>query len=295
MATAGRPGPVWLDIPLDVAGQMIDPGNLKGFHPDDLNEQKPDYFIITGAVRRTLEDLAIAKRPTILVGTGIRSAHAENEMRELLACLQVPFVCSWNIQDLVSGTDPFYCGSPGTMGTRFANFTVQNSDLLLCIGSRLSIAQTGHNYQAFARAAKKIIVDIDKNEFEKGTVIADLPIWSDAGVFIRELLLSVKKDRRFPRKDITSWVEQCRLWREKYPIIEPAWREQCEWVNSYVFTEALSSELTAQDVIVLGVGTSFTGTFQSFITKEGQRLFHSGGAAAMGFCLARRHRRLHRK
>jgi len=285
LAFAGRPGPVWLDIPLDVASQMIDPSKLEGFYPSELNEQLPDFSMITDAVKKTLEELATAKRPAILIGTGVRIAHAERGMRELLTCLQVPFLCSWNIQDLVSGTDPLCCGSPGTFGTRFANFTVQNSDMLLSIGSRLSIAQTGHNYKAFARAAKKIVVDIDTNEFEKGTVVADLPVWCDAGVFIRELLLCVKKDRRFPRKDIAAWVEQCQLWKRKYPIVQPAWQEQREWVNSYVFTEALSSELTAQDVIVLGVGTSFTGTFQSFITKEGQRLFHSGGAAAMGFCL----------
>jgi len=285
LASAGRPGPVWLDIPLDVASQMIDPSQLKGFHPAELDEKKPDFSRIMEAVKETLEGLATAKRPTILVGTGIRIAHSEKGMRELLTCLQVPFVCSWNIQDLVSGTDPLYCGSPGTFGTRFANFTVQNSDLLLSIGSRLSIAQTGHNYQAFARAAKKIVVDIDRNEFEKGTVVADLPVWCDAGVFVRELLLRVKKDQRFPRKNITSWVDQCQRWKREYPVVQPAWREQREWVNSYVFTEALSAELTSQDVIVLGVGTSFTGTFQSFITKEGQRLFHSGGAAAMGFCL----------
>lgn len=285
LAYDGRPGPVWLDLPLDVTSQMIDPISLKGFCPVDLNEQKPDTSMISDAVKNTVEELATAKRPTILVGTGVRLSHAENEMRELLRSLQVPFVCSWNIQDLVSGSEPLYCGSPGTFGTRFANFNIQNSDLLLSIGSRLSIAQTGHNYKAFARDAKKIVVDVDRNELEKGTVVADLPVWSDAGFFIRELLACIKKDQRFPRKDIFPWVDQCKLWKEKFPIVQPSSREQKEWVNSYIFIEQLSSELTADDVIVLGVGTSFTGTFQSFIAKQGQRLFHSGGAAAMGYCL----------
>lgn len=285
LASSGRPGPVWLDLPLDIASQMIEPDKLKAFCPTELNEPKPDLSIIRDAVNETLEGLATARRPVILIGTGVRLSHCENEMRELLAYLQVPFVCSWNIQDLVYGTDPLYCGSPGTFGTRFANFTVQNSDLLLSIGSRLSIAQTGHNYRAFARAAKKIVVDIDQNELEKGTVVADLPISSDAGIFVRELLGLVKADHRFPRKNIAPWIEQCQLWKKKYPVVHPALREQREWVNSYVFIEELSSELTEQDVIVLGVGTSFTGTFQSFISKEGQRLFHSGGAAAMGYCL----------
>ena len=232
LARAGRPGPVWLDIPLDVASQMIDPDKLRKFDPQELDPDAGKTAVLESVLRETVDSLATASRPVLLIGTGVRLAQAESEMRDLIESLNIPLLCSWNIQDLVESDNPLNCGSPGTFGTRFANFTVQNSDLLLSIGSRISISQTGHNFKAFAREAKKIVVDIDHNELEKNCVIPDLPICCDALVFVRELLNLIKSDSRFPRQDISPWIEQCRVWKEKYAVVTPELRAQTEFVNS---------------------------------------------------------------
>lgn len=283
LAKTGRPGSVWLDIPLDVQSASIEPDELESFHPDE--QEQPSSREINKKVKTVIELVRDSERPIILIGTGVRLAKAENEILELINMLKFPFLYSWNAQDLVSHDDPLYMGSPGVFGVRYANFAVQNCDLLLAIGSRLSIAQTGHNYKAFARAAKKIAVDIDKNELEKGTVTIDLPIHCDAKVFLVELLRQLKIHPNFTLKNIAPWVERCQQWKARYPIVLPAYREEQAYVNSYVFIDILSEELTSSDVIALGVGTAFTGTFQSFKAKRGQRLFHSGGAAPMGYCL----------
>ena len=286
LATTGRPGPVWLDLPLDVMSQMIEPNTLRSFNPEELSQEKTSSDSeISFALTETLQGLKEAKRPLLFLGTGVRLAQAEDELIVLLDLLNIPYVCSWNIQDAFNGDDPLYCGSPGTFGTRFANFAVQNTDFLLAIGTRLSISQTGHNYQSFAREAKKIVVDIDPNELEKGTVIPDIPVCCDAKVFLTELLKRVQNSSDFPREDIGPWLDQCVQWKRAYPIASPESRQQRDWVNSYVFVETLSKLLNKTDIITLGVGTAFTGTFQSFVTKRGQRLFHSGGAASMGYCL----------
>jgi acetolactate synthase-1/2/3 large subunit len=284
LATHGRPGPVWLDLPLDVMSQMIEPEHFRSFSSTELVDE-PVSSKLEEVIEQTVQGLAHAKRPLLFLGTGVRLAKAEDELTTLLDQLGVPYVCSWNIQDAFDGDDPLYCGSPGTFGTRFANFAVQNTDFLLAVGTRLSIAQTGHNYRSFARGAKKVVVDIDINELEKGTVIPDVPVCCDAKIFLRELLKALPNKAAFPRSNIGPWLDQCMNWKRLYPIVLDAEREQRDWVNSYVFVQTLSRVLTKDDVITLGVGTAFTGTFQSFITKRGQKLFHSGGAAAMGYCL----------
>lgn len=284
LAKTGRPGPIWLDLPLDVMSQMIEPNALKSFDPDELPQDKTETDLAS-ALSETLQGLKEAKRPMLFLGTGVKLANAEKELIELIELLKIPYVCSWNMQDVFDGDDPLYCGSPGTFGTRFANFAVQNADFLLAVGTRLSISQTGHNYRSFARKAKKIVVDIDANELGKGTVIPDTPVCCDAKVFLSGLLSSARTMGCFPREDIKPWLDQCVYWKSTYPITTPEAREQEDWVNSYVFVQTLSKLLNKNDIITLGVGTAFTGTFQSFVTKRGQHLFHSGGAAAMGYCL----------
>ena len=276
---------MWLDIPLDIASALIEPDELPSFDASELSYERFSSSNLTEKVAEVIGLITKSERPIILVGTGVRLSKAEDEMLQLINTLNVPFLCSWNIQDLTSHDNPLYMGSTGTFGIRYANFAVQNSDLLLSVGSRLSIAQTGNNYKAFARAATKVVVDIDKNELEKGTIIPDLPIHSDAKVFLTELLRQLKQRKDFSMKNISPWINQCQQWKARYPTVLPEYRKQDTYVNSYVFMDTISEELDSKDVIVLGTGTAFTCTFQAFKCKKGQRMFHSGGTAPMGYCL----------
>ena len=281
IARSGRPGPVWLDIPLDISSTIIE-GNLPSYTP---LKPKNNPFNIKKNVTKIIDLIKKSERPIILVGTGVRLSRAEDKILKLIELLKIPFLCSWNIQDIDSFDNPLYMGSPGTFGTRYANFAVQNSDLLLSIGSRLSIGQTGHNYKSFARSAIKIVVDIDKNELEKNTIIPDIPIHCDANIFLTEMLRQLKNYKGLNKKTIEPWIAKCQSWKVKYPAVLPEYCNQKSYVNSYVFIDVLSDELNKEDIIVLANGTAFTCTFQAFKTKKGQRLFHSGGAASMGYGL----------
>lgn len=285
IARSGRPGPVWLDVPLDIQGAPITFDETPTPAADKASPPAFGRAALDQNIKRALEMLREAQRPVILIGTGVALAGAEAETRALLELLRAPFLCSWNIQTLVSHQHPLYFGSPGTFGTRSANFVVQNCDFLLTIGSRLSIAQTGHNYKAFARAARKVVVDIDANELAKGTIVPDIAIQCDAKVFVEQAAAHVRASGTSFGGRFTAWTKQCASWKERYSAVLPEYRQQVGSINSYVFIETLSEELLPTDVIVLGVGTSFTCTFQSFRAKQGQRLFHSGGTAAMGYCL----------
>lgn len=285
IARSGRPGPVWLDIPLDIASALVEVDELPSFDPSELKQECLSGAQLTEKVGEVVNLIAKSERPIILVGTGVRLSKAEDEMLQLIELLKVPYVCSFNIQDLASHCNPLYMGSPGVFGVRYANFAVQNSDLLLSVGSRLSMTQTGHNYKAFARAATKVVVDIDKNELGKGTVIPDFPIHCSAKIFLTELLRQLAERNDWAMKDISPWLVRCLQWKARYPVVLPEFRSQDSYVNSYVFIDTLSEELDGNDVIVLANGTAFTGTFQSFKVKKGQRIFHCGGSSPMGFCL----------
>lgn len=293
LATTGRPGPVWIDVPLDVQSRMIDPQEQKGFTPEWPEPSCTDHQL-SGLVAECVEMLDKSERPVMIFGYGTRLAGAENAVRDVVARLQIPCVSSWNTSDIVPYADENYVGRSGIMGDRAGNFAVQNADLLLIVGSRMSIPCVGYNYKLFARAAKKIMVDIDEIELKKPSLRPDLPICTDARRFLLAFLGKIDHPL-----SIDAWRQRCRGWKVKYPVCLPEYKDNCDKVNSFYFIEQLSARLDADAAVVTDMGTSFTCTMQTFKTKMGQRLFTSSGFASMGFglpgaigaCMARGRRR----
>jgi acetolactate synthase-1/2/3 large subunit len=194
----------------------------------------------------------------------------------------MPVVTSWNGIDLIWDDHPLALGRFGFYGPRGGNFAVANADLLLSVGSRLDLKQVGNRGKTFARSAKKIVVDVDRWELTKGLITIDLPIQADAGRFLHELETQAATR---PRPDRTAWIERCRGWNMRYPVIQPKDREQTGSVHSCVFIEALCRELNDHDIVVLDMGTSLISGMQTFRVKRGQRIFSSTGLAAMGYAL----------
>ena len=278
-ATHGRKGPVWLDIPLDVQATMIDEEQLIGYCPDELPKDKE----LDQKVLQVIEALNRAERPVLLAGNGIRMADAIEEFEELCNVLQIPVLTTWNGIDLIEETNPLYYGRPGGLGHRYANFMQQNADFFLSIGARLNLLQTGYNFDGFARAACKIMVDIDDAELHKINVRPDLSICADAGDFIRALLK--QKDMILP-KDRSAWFSYGNKLKEKYPIVKPEYWEQKDLVNTYCLLEKISEHMTAEDVYVSGSsGSCIDISMQTFRVKKGQRVFCTKGLASMGYGL----------
>ena len=283
LATTGRPGPVWIDIPLNVQGAKIDETNLRGFTPSESEKhhtESPD--VLKEKVSQLVGMIKNSERPILWIGNGVRLAGAEKELEKLMQKLKIPVLTTWNGADLLPDAHPLYIGRPGLFGQRAANFAVQNSDLMIAVGNRLSIPQTGYNIKAFGRATKKVLVDIDASELSDKYVKPDFPINADAKEFLKELNAQLAN---LKLNNYENWVKTCKDWKKKYPLVLPEYLKQKKYANSYVFVDALSDELSANDVIVTDMGTSFTTTFQAFKVKKGQRFFTSTGLASMGFGL----------
>lgn len=281
LATNGRPGPVWLDIPLDIQSKLINPDMLPTFIPDKV-ASKTESEGLSSKVNSCIDLLHDSKRPVLIVGYGVRLSSAEEEISKLIQTLNIPVIFSWNAFDLIPSDHPLAIGRCGIFGDRASNFAVQNSDFLLSVGCRLSVAQIGYNHKQFAREAKKVIVDIDEVEIKKSSLKADIPIQADAKIFINEMLRQINNDC-LVEKD--KWRERCQMWKAKYPVILPEYKKNKEMVNSFHFVGELAKKLDKNAVIVTDMGTSFTCTMQAFKTKHGQRIFTSSGMSAMGFGL----------
>ncbi len=278
-ATHGRKGPVWLDIPLDVQATVIDEHSLIGFTPSEASKNKE----LDEKVLQVIDALNCSERPVLLAGNGIRLANAIPEFEELCKELNIPVLTTWNGIDLIEETNPLYFGRPGGLGHRYANFMQQNSDFFLSLGARLNLLQTGYNFDGFASAACKIMVDIDEAELHKINVRPDLPICADAGDFIRTLL---KYKNRIQKKDRNNWFQYGNRLKVKYPIVKPEYWNQKELVNTYCLLETISNYMTAEDVYVSGSsGSCIDISMQTFRVKKGQRVFCTKGLASMGYGL----------
>jgi acetolactate synthase-1/2/3 large subunit len=281
LARSGRPGPCWLDIPIDVQSSQVEPGELKGY---TLPVESSGYREgLRRSVMVALEKLKTARRPVILAGTGIRLAGAMDLFNEVVHKLCIPVTTAWT-HDLIASDDPLFCGRPGTIGTRPGNFTVQNSDVLLVLGSRLNIRQTGYTWRSFARAAYKIWVDIDPAELDKPTVKPDLPIVADLSDFLREM------DRQLDEggwngKQYAGWVDWCRERMVRYPAVTKEERKFKGRINPYPFIETLFDQLAGDDVVVTGNASACIVSFQVAKLRPGQRLFSNSGVASMGYDL----------
>jgi len=278
LATSGRPGPVWIDIPLDVQAALVDVDSLVGFTPD-----KKEKVDLSEIVSKVINDLNTSSRPILLVGNGVRLSGAIEEFRELSSILNIPVLLTWKAIDFYEEEHPLFVGRPGGVGQRGANFSQQNSDFLISIGARLDHGQTAYQHKYFARSAKKVIVDIDANEINKMQMKIEHSVPCDAGEFIREL---IKQKNKINIK-CAHWLETCKNWQQKYPVILPEYWEEEEYVNNYAFIDALSDVTPEGALLVPGSsGGCSEVTMQAFRIKKEQRMFNSEGLGPMGFGIA---------
>lgn len=280
LAQSGRPGPCWLDIPLNVQGAWVDTDDMEGYDPGEDPEEVPK--VTEEQVRFILEKLRNSSRPVLNAGNGIRIAGAAEVFRKVVEKLGIPVVTGWNSIDLMEDDHPLYAGRAGIMGDRPGNWAVQNCDLLLSIGSRLSIRQVGYNYQSWARAAYTIVEDVDQEELKKPDLHIDYPVWADA----RDLLEAL--DRALPGEAMSAgreWNARCRSWRKEFPVVRREHYEQAEPANVYAFIHALSSSLAEGDITVVGNGSACVVGSHAYVIKKGQRFIINSAVASMGYDL----------
>ena len=277
LAKSGRPGPVWIDVPLDVQGTPVDPLSLRHYVPESAPTVKP---VPSKNDMEALRDkLATAKRPIIIAGNGIRLGEAVEPFIAFVEQSQIPVTVSYLGVDLLPSQHPQYVGRLGVKGDRAGNFAVQNADLVISIGCHLSVALTGFEYNLFAREARLVVVDIDPDEHRKNTVKIDQFIHADVAAFFSSLSPPP------PKEDWIGWGEICRKWREQWPVCLPEYAGSKEGINKYFFIEKLKDHLKHDSVVVSDAGSSYYVTSQALKIRDQQRYVTSGAQADMGFTL----------
>jgi acetolactate synthase-1/2/3 large subunit len=280
LATSGRPGPVWLDIPLNVQASQIEPSELIGFDPAELSEPWKDTDL-NDASTEILAKIAQAKRPVVFAGGGVRLSGQHQAFIQFVEKIGVPVVTGWNAHDVMWNAHSNYVGRPGSVGDRAGNFAVQNADLLLILGSRLNIRQVSYNWKSFAREAYKIWVDIDALEFQKPTVKADMPVLAS----LTDLLpILAQTPYAGPTAEQTAWLDWCKERQRRFPTVLPEYWEN-DRVNPYCFISVLFDQLKDGQNVVTGNGTACVVSFQAADLKPGQRLWTNSGCATMGYDL----------
>jgi acetolactate synthase-1/2/3 large subunit len=281
IATHGRPGPVWLDIPLDVQASLIDENSLRHYNP---SEDKQDYGdgSLSVQIDQVVSLLRQAERPVFLAGQGIRIGNAIGLFRELVERLGIPVLTSFCGFDLIPSDHLLFVGRPGTLGSRAGNFALQNADVLLSVGSRNNVRQISYSWGVFARNAKKVVVDIDKAELDKPTFRPDLAIQADAGEFLRSLAAAIQNSSL---PDWEWWRTWCVKRRDSYPVVVDDYWAKDSPVNPYCFIDALTQVLSEDSRVVAGNGTACVCLFQAGKVKANQRMFWNSGCASMGYDL----------
>ncbi|MFN7684424.1 MAG: thiamine pyrophosphate-binding protein [Oligoflexia bacterium] len=285
LCTTGRPGPVWLDIPINIQSALIDPSSLVGFEPDSqlARDQSPSNMPeLRAACREILEEIKKAKRPVVMAGSGIRISNTYARFLSVIEKLGIPVTTAFNAHDLLWNSHPLYAGRPGTVGDRPGNFAVQNADFVLVLGCRLNIRQISYNYQSFARAARIAMVDIDAAELKKPTLRVSLPVHADLKDFF-EVLSELPWSG--PTSDHQAYVSKCKDWLERYPVVLSEYRANTYKINPYAFMEKLFEQLPNDSRVVTANATACVTAFQSATIRQGQRLFSNSGCATMGFDL----------
>ena len=275
LANSGRPGPVWVDIPLDVQGSKIEPDALATFVPEP-----EDHAPAQAELDAIIEKLQTAQRPVIYAGNGIRIADAYPEFAALVETLQIPVVTAWNSIDLMTTEAPLYAGRGGTMGDRAGNFAVQNSDLVLSLACRLNLYQSGYDVKTWARAAYTIVVDIDPYELQKPTIRVDLPVCCDVKQLMQRLTQTWKE--RGAATHCGEWAAQCRTWKEKYPVAQPK-HYAAEQANVYAFVDTLSRRLPEGAVTVVANGSASVVGSQTWFVKQGSKFLMNDDLSSMGY------------
>ena len=275
LSTHGRPGPCLIDIPINYQSMLID--------TDDLIEYKPKKDIKPvnkTTINKVIKLLKQAKKPILYPGNGIRIANAYPEFKQLVKKLNIPVVTYWDSIDLIETNNPLYVGRAGSMGDRAGNFAIQNADLILVIGNRLSIRNVGFNYKSWAPNAKVIMVDIDQAELAKPTIHVEYPIWADAKDFINKLNQEIK--HKLP--DNKQWLDRCHNWKEKYPVVLQKHKEDKE-VNIYNVFDYLSRNLNNNTITVTSNGSCCVVGHQTWFIKDKSRFINNNAVASMGYGL----------
>ena len=274
-AVSGRPGPVWLDIPLNVQAALINPSQLKKFAVSAAGNKD-----IPAALAQAAHLLQNAKRPLLVAGNGIHCAKAQKALRAFLDKTHIPVTTTFNGFDLVASEDPLFAGRIGTVGQRAGNFVLQNADVILFAGTRNNIRQVSYNWENFTKNAKKIVVDIDPAELQKPTVHPDVALCADVG----QVLSSLTEQLTGPLA-VEPWREYCRQMKAKYPPLREFSIQGQDKVHPYLFMQRLSRILPENARVVASNGTACVAFFQAFESKEGQRLLLNSGDASMGYGL----------
>jgi acetolactate synthase-1/2/3 large subunit len=281
LAKNGRPGPVWIDIPLDIQGKMIDTDSLAAFDPEKEYQEKTNT-IEPSIIETVIKWLNASKRPIILAGNGIRLSKSVNEFINFVNKFNIPIVTTKNFYDVLPEDFNLLAGMCGTYGKRSANFAIQNSDLVIALGSRLCFSTIGYATQNFAREAKKIVVDIDNNQLKHAHIKIDLPVNANVNCFIKELSKSLENNFH---NDFSQWIQKCQHWKMKYPVVTEEIKNEKNFINSNFFFEVLSEELNDKDILVCDQGSTFYSFSVAFKVKRGQKAFTNGGFSALGYGL----------
>jgi len=277
LAISERPGPVWIDIPQDVQSSVVKFSNMRHFdvlEMDDLNE------ITDITISSIINDLEAASRPVVVAGNGVRLGSANSEFKQFIEKFNIPVVTSYLGLDLIDSDNPLYVGRLGIKGDRAGNFAVQNSDLLIVLGSRLAVALTGFEYDLFAREAKIIVVDIDPIEHQKNTVKIDQLIHVD----VRSFLVKINS-QAISIFNRDNWLSKCLYWRNKWPVVQKSYEQKGMKINKYTFIEHLGKYMEGDTAIVADAGSAYYVTAQALKIVKQQRYITSGAQADMGFTL----------
>lgn len=281
LATTGRPGPVWVDIPVNFQGGYIETDDLRGYDPAEDDALLPPK-VDEKTIQAVIDEIKKAKRPVLHAGYGIRLSGGYEAFRRVLEKLNIPVVTYWNAVDLIEDEHPLYCGRAGNMGDRPGNWAIQNADLILAIGTRISIRQVGYNWKTWARAAKVIMVDVDAGEMKKPTLHVDMPIWADAKDFLSAMDKALD-GKVFHGQD---WLDVCAKWKKDYPAVLPRqWEENGETANVYAFVRYLSSRLPENSLTAVSNGACCVVGNQAYVIQKGSRMANNSAIASMGYGL----------
>ena len=305
LATTGRPGPVWIDVPVNYQGMTIETEGLEGYDPTEDDAQLPPA-VSEEIIKTVLEKIKNANRPVFHAGYGIRLSGGYAAFRSVLEKLNIPVVTYWNAVDLIEDEHPLYCGRAGNMGDRSGNFAIQNADLILAVGTRISIRQVGYNWKTWAREAEVIMVDIDQGELKKPTLHVEMPIWADAKDFLEKLDHAINefknnkddagsecenkndKEKKWiaPVFRGNDWLKICQNWKKNYPAVLPRqWEENGKTANVYAFVRYLSSQLPENSLTAVSNGACCVVGNQAYVIQKGSRMANNSAIASMGYGL----------
>ena len=283
IATTGRPGPCWIDIPVNFQGFYVDTDELEGFDPAEYEAQLAPH-VTDEQVDAIIDKIKNAKRPVLYAGNGIRISGGYESFKKVVELLNIPVATGWDSIDEIYDEHPLYVGRGGIMGDRAGNFAVQNSDLVFAIGNRLSIRQVGYNWKTWAREAYVIMNDVCEDEMKKPTLHVDMPVWADAKELLEKIAARLEKngEKVFTGND---WIERCQQWKKNYPVVLPKHYEDKNHANVYAFIKELSSRLSEGQVTVVGNGSACVVGSHAYVIKKDQRFIINSAIASMGYDL----------